>query len=74
MRLARGVDELLPADGYISTAAHLGRPDVLTSWNVDGGLIYRIEEYFDLGQLTAVLSQVSPAVAGRLSLDQHDDH
>lgn len=32
MRLAAGVDELPAADGYISTAAHLGRPDVLTAW------------------------------------------
>lgn len=30
--LAAGVDELLPADGYISSAAHTGRPDVLTAW------------------------------------------
>src|SRR5690606_8751183 len=27
-----GVDELPAADGYISLAAHLGRPDVLTAW------------------------------------------
>ncbi|WP_377320409.1 hypothetical protein ACFJIY_15605 [Pimelobacter simplex] len=35
MQLARGVDDLPPADGYLSTAAHLGRPDVLTAW-MDG--------------------------------------
>lgn len=34
-RLAPGADELIPADGYVSTAAHLGRPDVLTAW-MDG--------------------------------------
>ncbi|BBX98618.1 alpha/beta hydrolase [Mycobacterium lacus] len=32
MRPAAGVSELLPADGYVATAAHLGRPDVLTAW------------------------------------------
>ncbi|MCF2529673.1 alpha/beta hydrolase family protein [Yinghuangia soli] len=29
---APGAGELLPADAYISLAAHLGRPDVLTAW------------------------------------------
>ncbi|CBL44667.1 Conserved hypothetical protein [gamma proteobacterium HdN1] len=38
MRLAKGVEELPAADGYISVAAHLGRPDVLTSW-MDGSVI-----------------------------------
>ncbi|GAA2143188.1 alpha/beta hydrolase family protein [Actinomadura napierensis] len=32
LRLAAGVDDLPAADAYISVAAHLGRPDVLTSW------------------------------------------
>jgi pimeloyl-ACP methyl ester carboxylesterase len=32
MRPATGVTELPPADGYVATAAHPGRPDVLTSW------------------------------------------
>lgn len=32
MRPAAGVTELPPADGYVATAAHLGRPDVLTAW------------------------------------------
>jgi pimeloyl-ACP methyl ester carboxylesterase len=32
LRLARGADELVPADGYIALAAHPGRPDVLTNW------------------------------------------
>jgi pimeloyl-ACP methyl ester carboxylesterase len=32
LRLARGADELIPADGYIALAAHPGRPDVLTNW------------------------------------------
>jgi hypothetical protein len=32
MRPARGLDELSPADGYVSLAAHPGRPDVLTAW------------------------------------------
>lgn len=38
MRPAVGVDELIPADAYIATAAHLGRPDVLTAW-MDGSVI-----------------------------------
>jgi pimeloyl-ACP methyl ester carboxylesterase len=32
MKPARGVDELLAADGYIAVTAHPGRPDVLTNW------------------------------------------
>lgn len=32
MRPAVGLDELPAAMGYVSTAAHLGRPDVLTDW------------------------------------------
>ncbi|MCV7378348.1 alpha/beta hydrolase [Mycobacterium alsense] len=32
MRPAAGLTELIPADGYVSTAAHPGRPDVLTAW------------------------------------------
>jgi hypothetical protein len=32
LKPARGVDELMPADGYISLAAHSGRPDVITNW------------------------------------------
>jgi pimeloyl-ACP methyl ester carboxylesterase len=32
MRPAAGLGELLPADGYIASAAHPGRPEVLTAW------------------------------------------
>ena len=32
MRPAAGLGDLLPADGYVATAAHPGRPDVLTAW------------------------------------------
>jgi hypothetical protein len=32
MRPAAGLGELPPADGYIASAAHPGRPDVLTAW------------------------------------------
>lgn len=32
MRPAAGITELPPADGYLATAAHPGRPDVLTAW------------------------------------------
>jgi pimeloyl-ACP methyl ester carboxylesterase len=32
MRPAAGVTELRPADGYVATAAHPGRPEVLTAW------------------------------------------
>jgi len=32
MRPAAGVNELLPGDGYVTSAAHPGRPDVLTAW------------------------------------------
>ncbi|WP_028658695.1 alpha/beta hydrolase [Nocardioides insulae] len=29
---APGVEDLIPGDAYVSLAAHLGRPDVLTDW------------------------------------------
>ncbi|MDX1871936.1 alpha/beta hydrolase [Mycolicibacterium sp. 120266] len=32
MRPAPGVSDLPPADGYVASAAHPGRPDVLTAW------------------------------------------
>lgn len=32
MRPAMGLDDLPAADGYIATAAHPGRPEVLTAW------------------------------------------
>jgi pimeloyl-ACP methyl ester carboxylesterase len=32
MRPAAGLTDLTPADGYIASAAHPGRPDVLTAW------------------------------------------
>lgn len=32
MRPAVGLTDLPPADGYVATAAHPGRPDVLTAW------------------------------------------
>ncbi|MBV8930857.1 MAG: alpha/beta hydrolase, partial [Mycobacteriaceae bacterium] len=32
MRPAAGLGELPPADGYVASAAHPGRPDVLTAW------------------------------------------
>jgi len=31
-RAAAGLTDLLPGDGYIASAAHPGRPDVLTAW------------------------------------------
>lgn len=37
-RPAPGLDDLPAADAYISSAAHLGRPDVLTAW-MDGSVI-----------------------------------
>ena len=38
MRPAAGVTELPPADGYVASAAHPGRPDVLTAW-MDGSVV-----------------------------------
>ncbi len=35
---ARGSEEVGPGDGYISLAAHPGRPDVLTAW-MDGAVV-----------------------------------
>lgn len=38
MRPAAGLDDLPPADGYVASAAHPGRPDVLTAW-MDGSVV-----------------------------------
>jgi pimeloyl-ACP methyl ester carboxylesterase len=38
MRPAAGLNELIAADGYVSSAAHPGRPDVLTAW-MDGAVV-----------------------------------
>lgn len=38
LTLTPGVDQLPAADGYISIAAHLGRPEVLTAW-MDGSVV-----------------------------------
>jgi pimeloyl-ACP methyl ester carboxylesterase len=38
MRPAAGLNDLLPADGYVASAAHPGRPDVLTTW-MDGSVV-----------------------------------
>ncbi len=38
MRPARGLTELIPADGYVASAAHPGRPEVLTAW-MDGSVV-----------------------------------
>ncbi|WP_310778968.1 alpha/beta hydrolase [Mycobacterium sp. Z3061] len=38
MRPATGVTDLPAADGYVATAAHPGRPDVLTAW-MDGAVV-----------------------------------
>lgn len=38
MRPAAGLTELLAADGYVASAAHPGRPEVLTAW-MDGAVV-----------------------------------
>jgi pimeloyl-ACP methyl ester carboxylesterase len=38
MRPAAGLTDLIPADGYVASAAHPGRPDVLTAW-MDGSVV-----------------------------------
>lgn len=38
MRPAAGLAELLPADGFVASAAHPGRPEVLTAW-MDGAVV-----------------------------------
>ena len=38
MRPAAGLNDLPPADGYVASAAHPGRPDVLTAW-MDGAVV-----------------------------------
>ncbi len=37
MRPAAGLNDLSPADGYVASAAHPGRPEVLTAW-MDGAV------------------------------------
>ena len=38
MRPAAGLGDLIAADGYVASAAHPGRPEVLTSW-MDGAVV-----------------------------------
>jgi pimeloyl-ACP methyl ester carboxylesterase len=38
MRPAAGLDDLPAADGYVASAAHPGRPEVLTAW-MDGAVV-----------------------------------
>ncbi len=38
MRPATGLGDLPPADGYVASAAHPGRPEVLTAW-MDGAVL-----------------------------------
>ena len=38
MRPAAGLTDLIAADGYVASAAHPGRPDVLTAW-MDGSVV-----------------------------------
>jgi acetyl esterase/lipase len=38
MRPAAGLTDLPPAEGYVASAAHPGRPDVLTAW-MDGAVV-----------------------------------
>lgn len=42
MRPAAGLTELLPADGYVASAAHPGRPEVLTAW-MDASVIDELD-------------------------------
>ncbi|MGB2920821.1 MAG: alpha/beta hydrolase, partial [Mycobacterium sp.] len=42
MRPAAGLDDLPPADGYVASAAHPGRPDVLTAW-MDAAVVDEID-------------------------------
>ncbi|TFV55890.1 alpha/beta hydrolase [Mycobacterium sp. PS03-16] len=38
MRPAAGLNDLLAVDGYVASAAHPGRPDVMTAW-MDGSVV-----------------------------------
>jgi pimeloyl-ACP methyl ester carboxylesterase len=42
MRPAAGLTDLIPADGYVASAAHPGRPDVLTAW-MDGSVVDELD-------------------------------
>jgi len=42
MRPAAGLGDLIPADGYVASAAHPGRPDVLTAW-MDGSVVDELD-------------------------------
>ena len=74
LRPAAGLAELPAADGYVATAAHPGRPDVLTAW-MDAAVVdehdpVATDPDLDLfaAQRSAVLARVSqplPLGAGR---------
>jgi pimeloyl-ACP methyl ester carboxylesterase len=42
MRPAAGLAQLPPADGYVATAAHPGRPEVLTAW-MDAAVVHETD-------------------------------
>ena len=59
MRPAAGLDRLIPAQGYVSSAAHPGRPDVLTAW-MDGSVVDELDPIKSDPDLDPFCSQNGP--------------
>ena len=66
MAPAPGADDLIPGDGYVSLAAHLGRPDVLTDW-LDASVTDEHDIDLDRPRARPVQPGERPAVLARSS-------
>ncbi len=81
MRPAAGLGDLLPADGYVASAAHPGRPDVLTAW-MDPAVVDENDavatdpelDLFDRAKRTTVLAGVPDPLPVSADRTQQHDH
>ncbi len=65
MRPAAGLNDLPPADGYVASAAHPGRPDVLTAW-MDASVVDENDAARNRSRTRPVRRTQRPAVFGRV--------
>ena len=65
MRPAAGLTDLPPADGYVASAAHPGRPDVLTAW-MDASVVDENDPIASDPDLDLFDEAQRPAVFGRV--------
>ena len=81
MRPAAGLDDLPVADGYVASAAHPGRPEVLTAW-MDGAVVDESDpvatdpdlDLFDERNVAALRPRVRGPVSRRTGSAQSRHH